>query len=109
MIRECIQQRLVMVRIFKCKSYAVIWRVFVRKLIGKLATMFLCGAMNYFHMSLMLFLLCRQQLANVWRTSRENGEAPAMGKERYMFVSVVNVEHKIVRMMRHHTLCKVHH
>ena len=32
-----------------------------------------------------------------------------MGKERYMFVLVVNLEHKIVRMIRYHTLCKVHH
>ena len=108
-IRVCSQPQLLMVRIFKCKSYAVIWRVFVRKLIGELAMMFLFGAMNHFHMSLILFLLFRQQLPNVWRTSRENGEAPVMGKEGYMFVLVVNLEHKIVRMMRHHTLCKVHH
>ena len=32
-----------------------------------------------------------------------------MEEERYMFVLVVNLQHNIVRMMRHHTLCKVHH
>ena len=108
-IRVCTQPRLVIARIFKCKSYAVIRRVFGRKLIEKLAMMFLFGAMDYFHMSLTLFLLLQQQLPNVWRTSVGNGEALVMGKERYMFVLVVNLEHRIVRMMRHHTFCKVHH
>ena len=50
---------------FKCKRYAVVWRVFVRKLIRNLAKIFLCGALNFFHMSLMLFPLFQQQLEDI--------------------------------------------